>query len=79
MPKTPPVCWKCNQVGHIDRRRSQPMRYGFSEYADTARVDKVAYVCQISAEWRAAADADNTGQVIDGERGVGACGVAQIP
>ena len=54
------------------------MRYGFSEYADTARVDQVAYnVCQISAKWRAAAML--TIQVIDGERDVGACGVAQIP
>ena len=55
------------------RQRNQPMRYGFNEFADTAKVDHVAYnVCQITepvtieealasenaTEWKAAADSE---------------------
>ena len=56
-----------------ERQRRPPTRYGFSEYADTARVDHLAYnACQIlepktieealagkhAKEWKAAADSE---------------------
>ena len=55
---------------HSERERRPPNRYGFSEYADTAKVDHLAYnICQIvelntiivsehTKKWKEAADSE---------------------